>query len=113
MIESKLAEKYKMSSSENERLQLCIEAINERLIYVGGSVHGIDRLFGTEFSKKIPAKGKGTETQVIDFEKQTGLCPDGLRGNDTYQAGLIGWYLAVEFDDNGMVLNYYITNIHK
>ena len=100
--------KYKTASSEQQRLQLCIDVINQGFIYRGGPVGNIDQIFGTAYSKTIPAKGQPLESGVVDFGN-----PLPPPASDTVAAAHTGWYLAFEFDQQGSIQSYYLSNLHK
>jgi hypothetical protein len=102
------AKKYKAASSEQQRLQLCIDAINQGAIYRGGRIGNIDQIFGSGYSKNLPAHGKPLERGVVDFGN-----PLASPSSDTIAAAHTGWYLAFEFDFQGTIQNYYLSNLHK
>jgi hypothetical protein len=101
------AKSFKEATSEQKRLQLCIDAINQGLIYRGGPVGNIDQIFGTDFSKKVPTAGQPLTRGVVDFVNP--LPPP----SDAVAAAHTGWYLAFEFDYQGSIQNYYLSNLHK
>jgi hypothetical protein len=101
------AKDYKEAKSEQKKLQLCIDAIDQGLIYLGGPVENIDKIFGTTYSKKLPTTGQELKTGVVDFVH---LAPPP--SNDI-QAAFAGWYLAFEFDQQGRIRNYYLSNLYK
>lgn len=102
-----ISQEYKIALTETDRLNLCIKAINAKLIYQGCSIRDIDQIFGTQYSSHLPTKETLTTTGVIDFSIAQ------KSPSDTIASYHSGWYLVVEFDFKGNVLNYYISNIHK
>ncbi|HKP03955.1 MAG TPA: hypothetical protein VJU77_11435 [Chthoniobacterales bacterium] len=104
---NEFASKYKLASSEKERMQLCIEAIDLGLVYRGGSIRDFDSLFGTRLSANIPAKGKSVEKGCLFF------VDNPPSPSEDIAAVMTGWYLVVEFDSGGMIQNYFLSNLHK
>ncbi len=102
------AKKYKGAPSEEKRLLLCIDAINQGLVHRGGPVGNIDLIFGTDVSRQLPAKGQPDETGVVNFSNPRPAPP-----SDSIAAASTGWYLAFKFDQQGLIQNYYLSNLHK
>jgi hypothetical protein len=102
------AKNYQAADSERKKLLLCLDAIDQKLVYRGGPVASIDQLFGTDYHKRVPAKGQPMETGVVHFATQ----PPPPPSNDI-AAAYIGWYLVFEFDSQGKIQNYYLTDYHK
>ncbi len=102
------AKKYKGAPSEEKRLLLCIDAINQGLVHRGGPVGNIDLIFGTDFARQLPAKGQPDETGVVDFSNLRPAPP-----SDSIAAASTGWYLAFKFDQQGLIQDYYLSNLHK
>jgi hypothetical protein len=104
---NEFADQYKKAKTEQEKLQLCIKAIDTGLIQRGIPVSRLDKIFGTNFSKDVPKKGEPLEWGVVHFGKEL------KSSSDLRASGWEGWYLAVQFDDFGSVQNYYLSNLHK
>jgi len=102
------AKKYKMAGSERARLDVCIDAINQGLVCRDGPVGNIDQIFGTTYSKKIPRKKGSMETGVVRFAD----IPVASQSEE-FARGYSGWYLAFDFDYQGVIQNYYLSNVHK
>jgi len=101
------ARNYKEAPSQEKKMQICIDAINQGLIYLGGPVGNIDKIFGTTYSNELPKSSDTLKTGVVDFVRPI-LSPSG-----NIQASYSGWFLAFEFDNLGRIRNYYLSNTHK
>jgi hypothetical protein len=102
------AAKYKRASSEQERMAICIEVIDRGLISVGNSVKTFDAIFGTMLMKQLPAPGAPLKKGGVDFAEQLKVEKD-----DVQQIPHIGWYCEVEFDDQGTIRRYFLSNMGK
>ena len=102
-----LSAKYKHAVSEEKRMGICIDAINRGLVSRGCSIKAFDSLFGSTLSKDVPAPGQPMERGTLNFGDQP--TPE----SDDVAVPFVGWYLAVEFDSNGLIQNYYLSNLHK
>ncbi len=102
-----LAAKYKRASSERKRMAVCIEAIDRGLIHVGGSVTVFDGIFGTKLSKQLPERGEPWEKGGVNFAEQL------KTEREDEQTPFIGWYCQVEFDDQGTIRSYFLSNMQK
>jgi hypothetical protein len=102
------AKRYKRAASEEKKLLLCIDAINHGLIHRGGPVGNIDQIFGTDYSRTLPAKGQPDETGVVNFSNPRQPPP-----SDAVGAASTGWYLAFKFDYQGSIQDYHLSNLHK
>ena len=102
---------YRAASSEQERRAVCLRAIDEGAVYRGGPVANIDQVFGTHFASELPAAGQIKSAKHILFETQLSPSPrpDGLHEAVPY----VGSYLAVDYDHEGRVKYYYLSNLHK
>jgi hypothetical protein len=114
-IEDKMktfAKRYKEATSEKQRLLLCIDAINQGLIYVGEPVVDFDRLFGTDYSRELAAARQPLETRTIHFYP---LPPPPLEPSGMIHAQAVskGWYLVFRFNSYGHIADYYVTNIRQ
>jgi len=101
------ATRYKQTKSEHEKLLLCIEAIDNAVIYRGVPVRDVDTIFGTDYAKRIPAKGEPDTWGVVHFGREL------KSPSDNMQATWEGWYMAFEFDWSGNVQDYHLSNLHK
>jgi len=103
-----LAAKYKRASSERERMTICIEAIDRGFVHVGGSVKIFDAIFGTKLAEQLPERGEPWEKGGVHFAEQLKIEKDNVQ-----QIPFIGWYCQVEFDDQGTIRSYFLSNMHK
>jgi hypothetical protein len=72
------------------------------------SVQVVDRIFGSTFYKDRKKLRKGHSTWgTIDFSTQP------VSALDSEATKRVGWYLAIQYDSNGIVQNYSISNANK
>jgi hypothetical protein len=100
--------KYKRASTERERMAVCIEVIDKGLISVGASVKTFDAIFGTKLMKQLPAPGEPFEKSGIDFAEQLKIEKDNAQ-----QVPYVGWYFQIEFDHQGTIRSYFLSNMSK
>lgn len=102
---------YRAAGSEQERRAVCLRAIDEGAVYRGGSVANVDQIFGTHFASDLPAAGQIKSGKPILFATQPSPSPrpDGFAEAVPY----VGSYLAVDYDHEGKVQYYYLSNLHK
>lgn len=102
---------YRAAGSEQERRVVCLRAIDEGAVYRGGPVANLDQIFGTHFASELPAAGQIKSGKPILFATQLSQSPtpDGIAEAVPY----IGSYLAVQYDHDGKVQYYYLSNLHK
>ncbi len=102
---------YWAAGSEQERRDVCLRAIDEGVVYRGGPVANIAQIFGTHFASELPAAGQIKSAKPILFATQLSPSPrpDGLSESVSY----VGSYLAVDYDHEGKVQYYYLSNLHK
>jgi hypothetical protein len=91
---------YETASSEPQRRDVAFRAIDEGVIQIFPRVNvsTVDEVFGTHLGSNLPTKKQHTTTGFVNF-------------NQT-QSGS-GWFMAIEYEANGNIFNYYVTNIHK
>lgn len=102
----RLAKAYRAARTENERRSVCLAAIDAGVIAQGRSVAVVDALFGTSYARKLPPSRK-LETGFVAFH------PSASSGSEALQTASIGWYFAFEFDSEGKLENYYVSNAHQ
>jgi len=100
---------YGSASSELQRRSICLQALDSGLIFRTGPISAVDEIFGTNFAKELPTKREARKTAVVDFEMQV----QPREKEMAEAAGHKGWFLAIEYDYNGEIQNYYLTNLHK
>jgi hypothetical protein len=98
---------YDVAKSESERRAVCLRAIDEGIIRNGGHISSVDKIFGTHFANDLPTRKEGTRNSSVDLSRSA-VGPD--KSTDTAQAG---WFLSVEYGDDGSLYNYFLTNINK
>lgn len=104
-----LKQRYAAARSPLERRSVCIDAIDEGVIDRGAPVAVLDEIFGTAFSRKLPSASEGRRRDLVLFSPQSEPPP----GPPTVASGYVGWYLAFEYDSNGLIQSYYLSNLHK
>jgi hypothetical protein len=102
-----LKQRYQRATTAVERRAVCLQAIDDGVIQRGGPVSTVDEIFGTHFAQDLPTARERRRTAVIDFVTFV-PSPDNSRA-----APHLGWYLAVEYDPQGTIQNYYLSNLHK
>jgi hypothetical protein len=106
MSVEQLKRRYDIAKTEFERRDVCLQAIDQGVIYRGGPVSAVDAIFGTHFASKLPEAGESNYGSV-DF------IPFVASPDNSTAAGHFGWYLFVEYSTSGKIVNYYLTNLHK
>jgi hypothetical protein len=91
--ESKMASDLHNAKTERQRLDVCVDAINQGMIHDGMKVRELDQLLGTTFVKEIPKND--TYQTTADF----------LLGDEEFS-----WDLACFFNAKEEVYGYYLTN---
>lgn len=105
------AENYR-KADEQERLRICIEAINRKVICEGCSVANLDKLFATHFVKPDPG-AEGFDHLYnggVNFGPPP-LAPSKIEGMAA--PAFEGWYLAFKYDKAGRIVTYSLSNIRK
>ena len=106
-----LARLEQAARTEQERRGVCLRAIDEGRVYAGGPVSTLDQIFSTQFASQLPTE-ETVAKRVILFAKQ----PEPPPGESRYRTeaiGYVGSYLDVEYDHEGQLRYYYISNLHK
>ena len=101
-----LKRKYETAKTQYERREVCLQAIDENIIYRGGPILSADEIFGTHFATNLPAPGK-SNLGSVEF------VPFVPSRDDSVAAAHVGWRLVIEYSPSGKILNYYLTNLHK
>ena len=102
---------YRAAGSEQERRAVCLRAIDEGAVYRGGPVANIDQIFGTQLASAPPAAGQIKSAMPILFATQ--LSPSPRPDGRFEPVPYVGSYLAVDYDHEGKVQYYYLSNLHK
>jgi hypothetical protein len=105
---SELSNRYRAAKTQQDRLLICIEAINQGLIAKGKNVNVLREIFdgdGIPPSYGIPKAGE-RELVTVFFNK------DAIRKNckPNSAAALSGWYFCCWYDESKRITKYYITN---
>ena len=115
-----LGERYERAKTEDERLKICIEAINKKIICQNCSIRDLDAVFGTNFAK-IDTSTEGEDGylhEIVPFNTATidALTPppkDAKVNDAPSSIGIHGWVLGVRFSRSGRIVDYSITNVSK
>ena len=109
---NELSAKYRQASSEKEKMNICIQAIDQGVICRGCSIEAFDSVFGTSLSKKVPGLQEMKERGLMG-RGRLDFAESPPSASDDVQAAQMGWYLMVEFDFRGLIQDYFLSNLHK
>lgn len=105
--------RYISATTEMQRMQVAVDAINANLICRGCKVDLLDEIFSTDFRRKDP-NSLGFDdkyTEVVYFDPPKDLMD--RNGSAERALAYKGWYLAIKYDKDGKLVDYFLTNIHK
>jgi hypothetical protein len=105
---AELRQLYEIALSDDERRAVCLRAIDEGVITTFRKVAGIDEIFGTHLAPELPTKNEGRRIVRVDFNP-----PDAVAAQDKGSAGSKGWYFSVDYDDQGEIRNYFLSNLRE
>src|SRR5262249_39284885 len=101
---------YDAAKSEYERRAVCLRAIDERAIHPGGGISTVDAILGTHFSEKLRANGS-MGWDVVHFDSGApGVYDERGWVKDSTEPG---WYLAIQHNQSGQIIHYFISNLHR
>jgi hypothetical protein len=107
---AELARLAQAAQTEQERRSVCLRAIDEGRVYAGGPVSTLDQIFGTQFASELPTN-ETVAKRVILFAKQPE--PPVESEHRAEAIGYVGSYLDADYDHEGKLRYYYISNLHK
>lgn len=107
---AELARLYQAAQTEQERRAVCLRAIDEGRISAGSPVATFDQTFGTHFAVKLPTEGTVAKDLIL-FATQPKL-PSRSDGRVEAIAD-VGSYFAFDYDHQGNVQYYFLSNLHK
>jgi hypothetical protein len=105
---SEISNRYHAAKTQQDRLLICIEAINEGVIAKGKNVDVLREIFdgdGVPPSFGIPKAGE-RELVTVFFNKNE-IRRDSKANS---AAALSGWYFCCWYDESKKITKYYITN---
>ena len=108
-----LSRMYQAAQDQFARRAVSLKAIDEGALRPGVNLWLVDQIFGTHFEPDWAARKIDHEGAVIVHfvpEKDDPSPAPDLRAE---ARGFFGWFLVLEYDDHGIVHNYYLSNIHK
>ena len=113
MLQSR-AQTYLQCKTAKERLSFTLTAIDDTVIDAQIKIGDLKTLFGEDFIDLGMVGTSGAKyAAYIGFEKgprnPAPSDPRVLRPAAAAQ----GWYLYVEYDQGGLVRNYWLSNLHK
>jgi hypothetical protein len=109
-VVTNLAQMYRDAQDQFARRAVCLRAIDEGTIRPGVPIETIDQIFGTQFKgDKGGLLSRNVYVSVIHFEPDK----DVPQGPLPEARGFSGWFLAVYYDEDGILRNYLLSNIHK
>ena len=98
---------YRAAVSEKAKMAVCIEAIDAGLIKHGTPIQTIDWMFGSTLAKNIPVERDRTQKGAINFARQREARSEAVANP------YVGWFLGVEFNSEGRVIRYCLSNSPK
>lgn len=101
------ADRYQKAKTDNERLAVCITAMDTHLIYDGMPVAEIDQMFKTSFGENLAAMKSGTEKYRWEEIWLTPFVDDGKN----IQQRSDRWRFVFQYDADGTVWSYHVTNV--
>lgn len=107
MTPEQLGLNYQKASTSEEKLQVCIKAVDLGFISRGQKVEKVSEIFGKDFNLDVNRNPDGSGYGLLDF------IPTKSSGDDSRGAAHEGWYLYVEYNKDRVIQNYYLTNVHK
>ncbi|HXD34838.1 MAG TPA: hypothetical protein VN643_27205 [Pyrinomonadaceae bacterium] len=99
-----LKQAYAAANTESGRRDVCIRAIDEGYIRTLTPVSTLDTIFGSQLALNLPKRRDHDQTSEISFAPAN---PIGVN------AGQRGWFLAVSYDYEGSIQDYYLSNVHN
>lgn len=100
---------FRAAKKGAEKAKAAIDIIDSCGLEKYQKLSAFDAAFGASFDftreKKIPRGAHGTV--VLHFD------PKRDSKNDAVAAAYTGWYLAIQYSPNGLVVDYVITNTDK
>lgn len=97
---------YSDLTDQKTKMDFCIERMNNGEIRRGLKIEKLVNIFGGHL--KVPERfSKGRKFCFLYFENQ----PENE--DPLFSAGFIGWYACFEIAENGKLLNYWLSNLHK
>jgi hypothetical protein len=106
---AELRRQYETAQSEDERRAACIQAIDEVAVSTYMPVSTVDAIFGTHFASQLPTKKEAIRTGIVELAPSTQTAaPEKNKARASH-----GWFLAVEYEHDGNITDYYLTNVRK
>ena len=102
-----MAARYKAATAEKDKMAVCIEVMDNGLLQRGTSVKTIDAIFGSHLANDLPRQRGAVGKGAVRFAEQPP--PTGEAVANPY----VGWYLGLEFDSEGSIRKYYLSNQSK
>jgi hypothetical protein len=102
---------YQTAQSDDDRRAVCLHAIDEGVIQAGGpaTVRTIDAIFGTHLAARLPKSKNVRPWGTVDLvPPSTSRRLKGSSRADRENR----WFLAVQYDYRGYLLEYYMSNVH-
>jgi hypothetical protein len=94
---------YGEAMTEGGRRDVCLRAIDEGVIRNAGNVSEVDEVLGTHLAGDLPSRKEGSRKATVD------LAPPSRGPDDSTAAAPAGWFFAVEYGDDGYVIDYSLS----
>lgn len=102
---------YEAAQLPYERRAVAFRAIDEGTIQRGRPVSSIDAIFGTNFVSDLPLGKDSKQEGMVYFGPK--FSPAPTADGRIVAGGHIGWAMTVEYDHDGQILSYNLSNIWK
>jgi hypothetical protein len=94
-----LKQRYHAATTALDRRSICLQAIDSSVIVTNSKIDVIDEIFSTTFSAHLPTTGENRRLVYVPFKSV-----EPPNAAET-------WFLAIEYDYNGDIQNYYLSNV--
>jgi len=107
---AELGRLYHAAQTEQQRRAVCLRAVDEGKISLRTPVSTLDQIFGTHFALNLPKEGTIAKDLIL-FATQPQ--PPSKSEGRAEAIAYVGSYLAIDYDHQGNVQNYFLSNLHK
>jgi len=99
-------ESYSSLSDAKIKMEFCVNLLSTGRISRGMRIENLVEIFGEEL--RVPEGfSKGRKSCFLYFERQH------KNTDPSYSSDFVGWYACFEIQENGKLVNYWLSNLHK